>query len=167
MTNGYYLTIALKDTTDPSTGIGSAIGWNAILYYQNFKSGGTNDNEIPDFNLEIRQFYPLGNTPPLNDPEVLGDEFGNSRKLSGVGIERGVLMRFVGIMFLDGSSVKGSVRFGGVEVGDVAGTLVKSVSGAENVEYTIVKGDGRVFYTDADGVQYKCMHFARNPLIVG
>ena len=46
-----------------------------------------------------------------------------------------------------------------VDVGESAGEFVKEANG-EQTTYAIIKGDGRVFYTDANGYKYTCMHYA-------
>jgi hypothetical protein len=71
------------------------------------------------------------------------------------------------ITFGDGTSISGSIAFSGIQIGDPAGFLIKTADGSEPLRYTVLRGDGLVFYTDPDGYEYKRMHHARNPIIIG
>ena len=73
--DGYYFTVALQTTVDPNSGISTTLGKNSVLYYKNFKAGGTNDGETPDDNIEMAPTYPHGGTPPDHDPATIDDGF--------------------------------------------------------------------------------------------
>ena len=79
-TDGYYFTVAEKNTVDPNTGMGTSEGKNAVLWYKNFKPGGKNDGETPDDNVTMNSVYPHGQAPPDQDPVMLDDGFGNHCK---------------------------------------------------------------------------------------
>jgi hypothetical protein len=79
MSDGYYFTVAERTTTDKN-GVGSTEGFDAVLYYKNFKAGGKNDNETPDDNVTIFVIYPQGSTPPDQDPVPLNDGQRNNSK---------------------------------------------------------------------------------------
>jgi hypothetical protein len=50
-----------------------------------------------------------------------------------------------------------------VDVGAPAGEFVAVTSGNYASTYTATRGNGRVFYTDAEGFKYQCMDFATVP----
>jgi hypothetical protein len=62
------------------------------------------------------------------------------------------------IKFADGTTISGLMKLT-VDVGESAGEFVKVADG-QRTTYAITKSDGRVFYTDARGYEYTCMHFA-------
>ena len=79
-TDGYYFTAAERTIINPDTEIATTEGKNAVLWYKNFKTGGKNDNEIPDDNVSMNVIYPQGDTPPQNDPAELDDRHDNHSK---------------------------------------------------------------------------------------
>jgi hypothetical protein len=74
--DGYYFTVASRTTVDPNSGIGSAEGFDSVLWYKIYKPGG-NDGEAPDANVQMAPIYPLGGAPPQNNPATIDDGSGN------------------------------------------------------------------------------------------
>jgi len=147
-TDGYYFTVATKRGDGPFE---PTEGFNAVLWFSNFKAGGKNDNETPDLNAQMVVIYPMMKGAPVpNDPALL-DDGRSSYKTISLG---------------DGTKVSGSLKID-AETGAYAGGVVRIGSGNELTTYHVFKGDERVFYTDADGFKHQCMHYAPNPQHTG
>jgi hypothetical protein len=63
----------------------------------------------------------------------------------------------------DGAKVSGTIKLTNIDVGQLAGSLVRTTDGTHLTIYSVIRGDGRIIYTDPEGFSHKLMHYAPNP----